>query len=67
MLKGIVIFYINVNSDMVDKGVTHESLIETARTTNKTQIEAVKSSGWDVVFIPCVNEANRVEKISFEV
>ena len=60
--RGLVIFYVNVNVEFMDK-VTPQTLIDLAKENHVTNISQLKDEGWDCMFIPCVGEASRVEKV----
>ena len=61
-MKGMIIFYVNVNIEHMDK-VKPQELIDMARADHIENIKDLKADGWEVWFIPCVGEASRVEKI----
>jgi hypothetical protein len=62
MAKGIVIFYVNVNMEHMEHVKPHE-LIDMARENHIEAISAWKEKGWDMIFMPCIGEASRIEKI----
>lgn len=62
MAKGIVIFYVNVNIEHME----HIKPAEIIDMTRENHIEAIaswKEKGWDMIFMPCIGEASRIEKI----
>ena len=60
--KGIVIFYVNVNVEHMET-IKPQQLIDMTRENHVENIAALKEEGWDIMFMPCVGEASRVEKI----
>lgn len=65
-MKGVLIFYVNVNREDETETVNITSFLELIMETNKEVIAKIKDSGYDVMCIPCTGEANRTEKITFE-
>lgn len=64
MKKGILMFYINF---VPDSGVTVEQTTDLFRSQNKELLEKLKAAGdYEVMFVPTVKEATRVEKVDFD-
>ena len=62
MTRGIVIFYVNVNVEHLEH-VKPQELIDMTRENHVETISGLKDEGWDIIFMPCIGEASRVEKI----
>jgi hypothetical protein len=62
MTKGIVIFYVNVNAEHLEH-VKPQELIDMTRENHVETITSLKGDGWDIIFMPCIGEASRVEKV----
>lgn len=61
--KGIVVFYVNVNPEHFEF-IKPQEMIDMVRENHVENIQNIKNNGWDIMFVPCINEASRVEKIS---
>jgi hypothetical protein len=60
---GIVIFYVNVNIEHMEH-IKSEELVDMIRENHVAQVTILKERGWEVLFLPCIGEASRVEKIN---
>ena len=62
-IKGFITFYINyfpeLNPDV-------QQTIDFAKTYNKEAIEKLRAADYEVMFVPTVKEASRVEKIDLD-
>jgi hypothetical protein len=63
MARGIVIFYVNVNPEHLE-AVKPQELIDMTRENHVETITSLKEDGWDIMFMPCIGEASRVEKVN---
>lgn len=64
ILKGIIVFYINflTAEDQKDSDAT----LNMVRNQNKELHTKLAEAGYDMIFVPCVKEACRVEKVDFD-
>lgn len=58
--KGFVVFYLNINNPDTIKV---DDFIDLVRRQNSPIIAKLASEGYDSMFVPCFNEACRVERI----
>jgi hypothetical protein len=61
-MKGFVIFYVNhspANGDNI------ETMFNVIKTQNKELLDKLKNGGYDIMFVPTMQESTRVEKIDF--
>jgi len=58
--KGFVSFFLNINEH--NQHISIEEYIELIRKQNAASIELLSKDGYLSIFIPCFNEACRVEK-----
>ena len=65
-MKGVLIFYVNVNPDQETDFINANRFFEIILETNKEVIAKVREAGYDIMCIPCCGEASRTEKILFE-
>jgi hypothetical protein len=63
MKKGFIVFYINY---FPEQGQNVDDTINLIRNQNKALLDKLKEDGeYDVMFVPTVKEASRVEKVDF--
>lgn len=62
--KGILIYYLN--RDTFTHLGSEEKILETLVKANQLLIKQSEESGHPVLFVPCVHEATRIEKIDFD-
>jgi len=60
-IKGFVNFFLNINEH--NKHVSIEDYIELIRKHNAASIEILAKEGYLSIFVPCFNEACRVDKV----
>ncbi len=58
--KGFVVFYLNINNPDTIK---MDDYIDLVRRQNSSIIAKLEKDGYDSMFVPCFNEACRVERI----
>lgn len=59
-LKGFIVFYLNLNHDNT---MTMENYIDLAKSHNTQLFAKLAEEGYPTLFVPCFDEACRVEKI----
>lgn len=64
--SGCVIVYININAEDSLQGVNIADLITYSQEDHSDLIKRLNKKGWELMFMPCVGEGGRVEKINFE-
>lgn len=62
-IKGILIYYLN-RDNFLHLG-SEENILETLVKTNQSLIKQTEDT-YPVLFVPCVHEATRIEKIDFD-
>tara|TARA_Y100000034_G_scaffold104648_1_gene131352 strand:- start:12266 stop:12592 length:327 start_codon:yes stop_codon:yes gene_type:complete len=65
MGTGIVVFHVNVNLDFLDK-IRPQELVDMVRENHIDDVARLKEAGWHCMWLPCVGEASRVEKIDLK-
>jgi hypothetical protein len=63
LATGVILFYANVNVEHM-KFVNSAELLAVIRENHVSQVALLKENDWEVLFLPCVGESNRVEKIN---
>ena len=63
--NGLVVFHVNVNLDCLEK-IRPQELIDLVRENHIEDISKLKENGWHCIFMPCIGEASRVEKIDLK-
>lgn len=61
--KGFVTFFLNINEH--NKHVPVDEYINIMKSHNQAAVEAMTEEGYICVFVPCYDEACRVEKRNF--
>lgn len=62
-MKGIIVFYVNHKPETAD---TVQSTIESIQKQNKSLLEKLTTDGYEIMYVPTVGEATRMERVLFE-
>lgn len=59
--KGFVTFFLNIK----DNRLSIEDYVELIKKQNKENIDLLIEQGYMIIYVPCFDEACRVEKLNF--
>lgn len=63
---GCIIAYININAEANSVGINVSKLIDSAKENHIEMAHRFKENGWNLIFMPCVGEGGRIEKINLK-